>query len=285
MATRRQQLPNASGIDAMEDIPRQPGNLNPLWHAIFSGEHPELKRGRKLLRLVSATSRDRCRLCYAGFDGMSAPLMRAIGRAQWLRNPHFCAKCETVLAQERGGAEIEVAMLYADVRGSTQLAAEMRPAEFAALMQRFFQTAIKVFTWSDAIVDKMVGDEVIALYVPTLTGPDYRKRAVAAGLKLLRATGHADDGGPWLSIGVGVHCGETFIGSIGTEGGNYQFSALGAAMNLGARLVGAAKAGELIMSEAVWLDVSGDIAAEPRSLELKGHAERVPTYVTRVTPG
>ena len=73
-------------------------------------------------------------------------------------------------------------MLYADVRGSTELAARLGPTEFAALMQRFFQTAIKVFTWTDAIVDKMVGDEVIGIYVPCLTGDDYRKQAVAAGL-------------------------------------------------------------------------------------------------------
>jgi len=268
----------------MADSPEQSGDCNPLWRAILSGEHPELRRGRKLFRLMSPTARERRRLCYAGFDGFSAPVMRAIGRGQWLRNPHFCEKCESVLAQERGGAEIEIAMLYADVRGSTQLAAGMRPTEFAALMQRFFQAAIKIFTWSDAIVDKMVGDEVIGIYAPCLTGPDYRKRAVAAGLKLLRATGHADPEGPWLSIGVGVHSGDTFMGSVGVKGGNYQFAALGPAMNFGARLVGAAKGGEMIMSEAVWQDVSGEILGEPRSLELKGHAERVQAFVTRVTP-
>ena len=147
----------------------------------------------------------------------------------------------------------------------------MRPTEFAALMQRFFRAAIKVFTWTDAIVDKMVGDEVIGIYAPCLTGPDYRKRAVAAGLKLLRATGHADPAGPWLSIGVGVHSGETFLGSVGVEGGNYQFAALGPPMNFGARLVASAKGGEMILSEEVWQDVSGTIPAEPRSLELKGH--------------
>lgn len=87
---------------------------------------------------------------------------------------------------------------------------------------------------------------MIGIYVPCLTGPDYRQRAVEAGLKLLRATGHADPAGPWLSIGVGVHSGETFMGSIGVEGGNYQFAALGDAMNFGARLVGAAN------GRAVW---------------------------------
>jgi adenylate cyclase len=268
----------------MVDPTNEIENFNPLWHAIFSGEHPELRRARKLLRLISPTAHDRCRLCYAGFDGFTAPIMRAIGRAQWRRNPHFCEKCESVLAEHHGGAEIEIAVLYADVRGSTQIAARMRPAEFGALMQRFLETAIKVFTWTDAIVDKMAGDEVIGIYVPCLTGSDYRQRAVAAGLKLLRATGHADPAGPWLSIGVGVHSGETFMGSIGVAGGNYQFAALGDTMNFGARLVAAAKGGEIIMSEAVWKDVSGEISAEPRSLELKGYDQPVTAYAAQVKP-
>lgn len=266
----------------MMDPTDQTKNFNSIWRAVISGEHPELSRGRKMLRLISLTSRDRCRLCYAGFDGFSAPLMRALGRAQWQRNPHYCEKCESVLAEQLGGAEIEIAMLYADVRGSTELAARLGPTEFAALMQRFFRTAIKVFTWTDAIVDKMVGDEVIGLYVPCLTGPGYRKSAVEAGLKLLHATGHADAAGPWLSIGVGVHSGETFLGSIGVEGGNHQFAALGDPMNFGARLVATAKGGELVMSEPVWQEVSNRISAEPRSLRLKGYAEPVKAYVARI---
>jgi adenylate cyclase len=210
--------------------------------------------------------------------------MRFMGRAPWRRNPHFCEKCESVFAQERGGTELDIGILYADVRGSMEIAARMRPTEFAALMQRFFQIATTVFIKSDAIVDKMVGDEVIAVYLPGLTGADYRQCAVAAGLALLRAAGHADQRGPWLSIGVGVHAGETFVGSIGVEGGNYQFAALGDPMNFGARLVGAAKAGEMIMSEAIWKDVSGEITAELRSLELKGYAEPVKAYATHLTP-
>ena len=256
-------------------------DLNAFWQQMLTGEHPSLRRGRKMMRLLSPTAADRCRLCCVGFDGFTAPALRLAGFRPWRRNPHFCEQCEAVLAKERGGAEIEIAMLYADVRGSTQLAAGMGPTEFAALMQRFFQVAMKVFTKTDAVVDKMVGDEVIGIYLPGFTGSDYRQRAVAAGLELLRATGHGDAAGPWLSIGVGVHAGKTFVGSIGVEGGNYQFAALGDPMNLCARLVAAAKAGEMIISEVVWSDVSGSIAAEPCSLELKGYAEPVRAYVTR----
>ena len=146
----------------------------------------------------------------------------------------------------------------------------------------FFQVSMKVFTKTDAVVDKMVGDEVIGIYLPGFTGSDYRQRVVAAGLELLRATGHADPAGPWLSIGVGVHSGETFMGSIGVEGGNYQFAALGDPMNFAARLVGAAKAGEMVMSETVWKTVSSEVTAERRSVELKGYAEPQQVYVARL---
>ena len=109
-----------------------------------------------------------------------------------------------MLAEQHGGAEIEIAMLYADVRGSTQLAARMRPAEFGALMQRFFETAMDVFTWTDAIVDKMAGDEVIGIYGPfNITGSDYRQRAVSAGLKLLRATGNGAIDASASNVGIG----------------------------------------------------------------------------------
>jgi adenylate cyclase len=74
------------------------------------------------------------------------------------------------------------------------------------------------------------------------------KGAVAAGLKLLRATGNIGKTEPWLPIGIGVHSGRVFLGSIGSHG-TYEFAALGDAMNCAARLLSAAREGELVMSE------------------------------------
>lgn len=269
----------AEPADQVQDKPQ---DFSPFWRQVLSTEHPGLRRGRQLFRLLSPTATDRCRLCYAGFDGFTAPALRLIGRGPWRRNPHMCEKCETVFAEHRGGTEIDIAVVYADVRGSTQLAATMTPSEFAALMQRFFRAATAVFNSSDAVVDKMVGDEVIALYLPGIVGADYRGRAIKAGLDLLRATGHADPQGPWLPIGVGVHEGKAFVGSIGVEGGNYQFTALGDAMNFGARLVAAAGRGEMVMSAAVAQGMPDGLAAERRSLELKGYPQAVDTHVVRV---
>lgn len=260
-------------------------NFSPFWHELLSGQHPMLRRGRQMFRLLSPTATDRCRLCCAGFDGFTAPALRLIGRGPWRRNPHMCEKCEAVFAEHRGGTELDIAVVYADVRGSTQLAAGMRPAEFAALMQRFFQTATAVFNRGDAVVDKMVGDEVIALYLPGIAGSNYRSRALNAGLELLRATGHGDPQGPWLPIGVGVHAGKAFVGSIGVDGGNYQFTALGDAMNFGARLVAAAGRGEMVVSEAVLQGVPENLITERRRLELKGYTEPVEVGILRASSG
>jgi adenylate cyclase len=255
---------------------------SPFWRAMLTGEHPELRRGRRIFRFISPTATARCRLCLAAFNGFAAPLMRVMGRRPWRRNPHFCEKCEAVLSEHRGGAEIEIAVLYADVRGSTPLASRVGPAKFAALMQRFFQVATRVFARTDGMVDKMVGDEVIGLYLPGLTDAAYRQRAARAGLELLRATGHDDPGGPWLPIGVGVHAGRAFVGSIGDEGGAYVLAALGDPMNFGARLVGSAGVGEIVMSDDIWNQVGNDVASEPRRIALKGYPEPVTTHVTRI---
>jgi adenylate cyclase len=255
------------------------GSFDPMWRAVFSGDQPVLRRGRRLFKLISPGATERCRICFAPFEGMAAPLARWLGRGQWHRNPHYCQLCETTFREHRGGSELDLAVVFADVRGSTQLAAGMRPAEFGALMQRFYLAATRVFRETDAVVDKMVGDEVIGLYFPGLVSADYCRAAALAALDLLRATGHGSPEGPWLSIGVGVHAGKAFVGSLGVPGGSYEFAVLGDTMNLGARLAAAARGGEIIISDAVWPRLGGEIAAQPRMLELKGIAQRVQAYV------
>jgi adenylate cyclase len=257
---------------------------NPFWHDVLSGRIRKRVWRRRLFRLISPGARERCHLCLAPFDGIIAPLMRAIGRGPWRRNPHYCDKCELLFTGCPGGAEVELAVVYADVRGSTKLAAQMRPIEFVALMERFFIAATKILTASGAAIDKMVGDEVVALYLPGLIGDrrNYRRKATHAGIELLRATGHADESGPWLPVGVSVHSGVAFVGSIGTERGTHEFAALGETMNLGARLVTAAGTGEIVISDAIWPDVAGEIKAERRTLKLKGIDGTVMAHVARV---
>ncbi|HEX2218437.1 MAG TPA: adenylate/guanylate cyclase domain-containing protein [Gemmatimonadales bacterium] len=254
-----------------------------LWRTVLTGQHPALRRGRHLFKLLPSPSGPRCKMCLAPFTGAGAPLMRLLGRRPWHKNPHWCTVCEKFVREHPGGAEMEVALVFADVRGSTALAEGMAPAEFSRVMRRFYTAATRILTASDAIIDKLVGDEVIGMYLPGLSGPDYARRAIEASRALLRATGHGDPGGPWLPVGVGVHAGRAFIGSIGSEDGVTDLTALGDTMNVAARLVTAAGTGEIIVSEAAH-DASGlDLPdAERRQLTLKGHLQPVEVYLLRI---
>ena len=92
-------------------------------------------------------------------------------------------------------------MLFVDVRGSTTMAEQMSATEFTRLMNRFYVAATKVMVKTDAFIDKLIGDEVMAVYLPIFAGTNHAGVALQAAQELLRATGHSDRGGPWLSHG------------------------------------------------------------------------------------
>lgn len=95
-------------------------------------------------------------------------------------------------------------MLSVDVRGPTALGEAMCPAEFRALLSRFYGVATDVLTDSGAWLDKFVGDEAIGLFIPGFAGRDYAWLAVRAARDLLEATGHGSPEGPWIPLGVGI---------------------------------------------------------------------------------
>ncbi|MBI4504299.1 MAG: adenylate/guanylate cyclase domain-containing protein [Chloroflexi bacterium] len=169
-----------------------------------------------------------------------------------------------------GGAEVDVAVLFADVRGSTGLGERLGPGAFASLLNRFYEAATNVLIAHDAIIDKMVGDEVMALFVPGYCGPGYRRLAAQAGEAVVRAVGYGQAGEPWLPVGVAVHAGPAFVGNVGGAG-IVDFTALGDTINTAARLQGQAAAGEVVLSEEVYQAVAeryGDL--EKRVLTLRG---------------
>lgn len=184
-----------------------------------------------------------------------------------------------------GGTELEISMLFVDVRGSTRLAEQMTAADFGQLMNRFYKVATDVLIRSDAIIDKFVGDQVIGLYLPIFTGPDHARPALSAAEELLVATGHGGEERPWLPIGIGVHTGPAYVGTVsGAEGSVTDITALGDNVNVAARLASMAAPGEALISETVYAaggEHLGDL--ERRQLQLKGKSEPVAARVLRVS--
>jgi len=189
--------------------------------------------------------------------------------------------------QYPGGAEVELSMLFVDARGSTVLAEQMSAKEFSRLMDRFYKAATKVLIRTDAFIDKLVGDEVVALYLPLFTGANHAGAAIQAAWELLLVTGHQDSSGPWLPIGVGVHTGLAYVGVVsGAEGTVTDVTALGDNMNTAARLASSAGPGEAIISEAACTAAGLDPGnSTQRLLELKGKSDPVRVRVFQSFPG
>jgi adenylate cyclase len=245
------------------------------WKAVLSGAHPGLRRGR---RFYGALPKDpRCKLCNAPFAGPGAWIGRLTGKRPSAMNPNFCGDCLTKTPV--GGAEVEISMLFADVRGSTTLAEDIGPSEFAKLLNRFYHAATRVLVRRGALIDQFIGDEVVALFVPGYAGNDHAAQAVAAARDLLDATGHSGDT-PWVPVGAGVHVGTVFVGVVGSDEGITDITALGDPMNVTARLASAAAAGEVLVSReactAAGIDTSG---REHRELRLKGRREPLTVLV------
>jgi adenylate cyclase len=195
-------------------------------------------------------------------------------------NPQMCNACEQFAHYFPGGAEVEISMLFADVRGSTTLAEGLSPAAFSGLIDRFYQVATHTLIHSNALIEKLIGDEVVGLYTPGFAGLNHTQRAIEAAQQILRATGHEQAEGPWIPVGIGVHTGLAFIGSVGQANSMTDIAALGDSVNTAARIASQAKTGEVLVSEAA--RQNGQLATtnlESRDLQLKGRAEPVDVWV------
>ena len=236
--------------------------------------------GRRVFKRIPANPR--CRMCASPFKGPGAPLMRLMGKRPSHGNPNWCTSCFNVMAKHHGGAEVNGAMLFADIRGSTALAERMSPGEFHDLLNRYFAAATEVVFKHDGFVDKFVGDELVAMFFPLLTGERYVARTVEAAQDLLRAAGHADPGGPWVPIGVGVHCGRAWFGVVG-EGSHIELTVVGDTVNVAARLAAVAGPGEILVSADAAAASDLDPSLERRSLALKGKSLDTAVVSVRVS--
>ena len=243
-------------------------------------EHPDtlMHYGRRFLSRIP--SDPRCQMCASPFQGFGGGMMRVIGKRPSEGNPTLCNSCQNFMIKYHGGAEVSGTMLFADVRGSTALAEHMSPAEFNALLDRFYSVASKTVFANSGIVDKFVGDELVAAFTPNL-GENHVRRAVDTAADLLRATGHADPAGPWLPVGAGVHTGQVWFGAVGA-GAATTLTVLGDPVNVTARLASAATAGEVLVSTDAAMAAGLDPSLPHRSLDLKGKEEPFEVVSVRV---
>jgi adenylate cyclase len=250
------------------------------WRSILSGGDRSLPRLRRLWSAIPSSPR--CKLCAAPFRGPGRLITKALMHGPSQSNPLLCNACFGQIRKHPGGAEVEISVLFADIRGSTGIAERTSAGEFRKLVQQFYYRAAKVIDAGDGIIDKFLGDGIMVLFVPVIAGDRHARRAVETGEAVLRAVMTPDLIAGGVRVGVGVHTGLAFVGTVGSDD-RLDFTALGDTVNVAARLGSDAGAGELFVSAAAWAAAGradGD-GGERRALELKGRAEPLDVVVVR----
>lgn len=248
-----------------------------MWRKLLLDGHQQLIMAHRIFRHLP--SPPRCKLCQNPFGGIGGKLVGLMGFTRSRKNPNLCAKCCDSLPA--GGLEVDIAVMFADVRASTARGEQLAPSAFAALLNRFYQVSTEVLIRHDAIIDKLIGDEVMALFIPGFCGTEYRRRAAEASMALLKALGYGDSAEPWLPLGIGVNSGVAYVGNVGAEG-TVDFTALGDMVNTASRMQSNAAIGEVVLSETVYSAVADEFPnAESRTLSLRGKEAAVQVRVLR----
>ena len=227
-------------------------------------------------------STPRCKLCAAPFGRPGGLVLRYLGFGPSQANAAICRMCIRTVDKETGGTEVEVSILFADIRDSTTVAERMSPAEFSRRLNAFYIAATKAVDAENGLVDKFVGDGVIALFIPGFVGHEHATHAIAAARALQSALMDPTSGLADLPVGIAVHTGVAYVGIVSGGPQQLDFTALGDPVNTTSRLASVAGAGETLVSAdaaraAGWKPTD----LERRTLELKGKAEPVDAWVVR----
>ncbi len=239
-------------------------------------EHPFFK---PIFRALP--SDPRCQICYIPFSGIGGAISKKLLDVKpSALNPHMCNVCERFAERFPGGVELEVSILFADIRGSTPLAEKLGTQEFSQLIHRFYLAGTKALYSNNALIEKFVGDGLAAFFAPAFAGPNHAQTAIKAGKDILFATGNAPGKTPWVPVGVGINTGVAYIGSMKMEGGRTDITILGDTVNTTARLCSQAAPGEILVGHKA-MEMSGlsKDEHELRKLSLKGKQEIVDAWV------
>ncbi len=181
------------------------------------------------------------------------------------------------------GAEVEVTLMFVDVRSFTAFAERLRPIEVVAALNRLFERIVPLVHRHGGHVDKYAGDGLFAVFGAPRRYDDHADRALRAALEIPDAV--RDEFGTTLSVGVGLNSGPVVAGNVGGAG-RLEFSVIGDAVNIAARVESATRqTGDLVLLTDQTLALldgdHGEFVARP-GLSLKGKTAPVGIYAPAV---
>jgi adenylate cyclase len=239
---------------------------------------------------VPPTSRDEVGELTASFNEMGESLQqkeriqRAFGR--YASDYVLQALLESPEGADLQGAERDVTVLFADIRGFTRLSEGLEPAEVVKLLNEVFQLVSDCILARGGTLDKFIGDSVMAYFGAPVPSADHPIAAVSAAVDILRAVeqrnANLEQGQHAVGVGVGIHTGTVVVGNIGSDR-RTDFTAIGDSVNVAARLEKLAPAGAILVSEAVQRRVRGSHRLRfEGERQLSGRQEPVHVYAVEL---
>ena len=225
-------------------------------------------------------SRDEVGLLAGAFDGMLEGLRERDKVKNLFNKFHGSSVTENLLNSgevKLGGMRKQVVVFFSDIRGFTQFSETRTPEDVVSMLNEYFSVMVRIIEQNGGIVDKFIGDAIMAVWgTPTSTGDD-AYMAVKACLEMRRALLDLNQlrlsrGEEPIKIGMGLHCGETISGTVGSEN-RMEFTVIGDTVNSASRIEAATKAfgADLLLSQDMARQLQGRILmSEAGDVSVKG---------------
>ena len=231
------------------------------------------------------------------FSGLAAIGIRNSRFAEQLRREstvrsnferYFAPNVAAEIAQQEGAIKLggerrPITVLFSDIRGFTAMAESMGPDAVARLLSEYFTEMVEVIFEHGGTLDKFIGDAIMALWGAPISHEDDPDRALRAAVAMQQEIDElnrkwAAAGGPEIGVGIGINYGEVFAGNIGSHR-RLEYTVLGDAVNVAARLCAEAGPGEILVTEPLLGVVREHVETEfLPELALKGKAQVVQVY-------
>lgn len=236
--------------------------------------------------LAQVTHATICRGCWEQMHvpiALRGPLsmpFRLFGIKPSRMNPNICTLCETLfeVVMKRKAIEIEATILFADIRNYTTVAQAVDAAELSRLLNFFYDECATAVWAHDGLLNKAIGDSILAIFNFPLKHATHTQRALAAAQDIRQRCNdhckrelakHGLDAAE-LGIGIGIDCGTLTFGEFGTT--HTELTAIGQVVNRAARLQSVAAPGEILISEAASQALgTTPVPFERREVLLKGY--------------
>ena len=217
-----------------------------------------------------------CSVCGTILSGAMSVVYRSVGIKRSSRNPNICTRCSTHVEE---GRVIELTVLFADLSSFTELTHDLGAERTHEVVHAFLKMASDVLAKHGAFIDKYIGDAVMALFNVPLRQEDHARRAVQAASELSSAIQSLGEKFSLpLKVSVGIATGHARVGKLGSEDAK-DYTAIGDAVNLAARLQAKAGSGEILMSAESYLRHPADFPdAKAETVQLKGFREPITAY-------